>query len=149
NAGGTLAQVRPAATYEQITAGNVVRNLCDDAGVDAGDVADGVSLVYYAADPSRTSFEHIARVCGWSGAMARISADNRVESVVVNATEAELALLYGREVVSFESRKLPASISSFTVAGESAASDPSAPEASRPTTDFFAGNRPAGPAADA
>ena len=148
NAGGALAQVRPAVTYEQITAGSVVRSLCDDAGVDVGDLADGVSLVYYAADPGRTALEHIARVCGWSGAMARVSADNRVESVVVNATQAELALLYGREVISFESRKLPAPLASFTVAGESAASDSSAPEASRPTTDFFAGNRPAGPAAD-
>src|SRR5712691_5397716 len=73
NAGAELARFRPSATYEQITAGNVLRNLCGDAGVQTGNVEDGVSLVFYAADPAQTALEHIARVCAWSGAMARIS----------------------------------------------------------------------------
>jgi hypothetical protein len=92
NAGRVLAQVRPAITWEQATAGTVIRNLCDEAGVDAGDVEAGISLAYYAADPSRTALDHIARVAAWSGAMARISPDNRVEAVVINATRAEVAL---------------------------------------------------------
>jgi hypothetical protein len=146
DAGGDLAQYRPAATYEQVTAGSVVRYLCGDAGVDVGDVADGVSLLYYAADPSRTALDHVARVCGWSGAMARISADNHLESVVVDATQAEIALKYGREIHSIENRKLPAPVTSFTVAGESGAGDTSSPDAFRPSTDFFVGNRPDGPA---
>ena len=145
NAGGVLAQVRPAITWEQATAGTVIRNLCDEAGVDAGDVEDGISLAYYAADPSRTALDHIARVAAWSGAMARISPDNRVESVVINATRAEVALKYGRELRTLEQRKAPTAIQSFTVAGESGAGDASSPDALRPTTDFFAGNRPAGP----
>src|SRR5262245_3129425 len=51
DAGGDLASYRPATTYERVTAGGVVRYLCGDAGVAVGDVADGVSLVYYTADP--------------------------------------------------------------------------------------------------
>ena len=145
NAGGVLAQVRPAITWEQATAGTVIRNLCDEAGVDAGDIEDGVSLAYYAADPSRTALDHIARVAAWSGAMGRISPENRVEAVVINATKAEVALKYGRELTALEQRKGPTTIQSFTVAGESGAGDASSPDALRPTTDFFAGNRPAGP----
>jgi len=34
NAGGTLSRFRPAATYEKVTAGEVVRNLCGDGGAD-------------------------------------------------------------------------------------------------------------------
>jgi len=145
NAGGDLAQYRPAVTYEQVTAGRVARYLCHDAGVDVGDVADGVSILYYVADPSRTALDHIARVCGWSGAMARVSADNRLESIVVDATQADVALRYGREIHSIENRKFPAPITSFTVAGESGVGDTSSPDAFRSSIDFFAGNRPDGP----
>jgi len=145
NAGGVLAQVRPAITWEQASAGTVIRNLCDEAGVEAGNVEDGISLAYYAADPARTALDHIARVAAWSGAMARVSPDNRVEAVVINATRAEVALKYGRELKTLEQRKAPTAIQSFTVAGESGAGDASSPDALRPTTDFFAGNRPPGP----
>ena len=42
NSGGVLARVRPAVTYEKVTAGDVVKGLCDEAGVTAGDVENGV-----------------------------------------------------------------------------------------------------------
>jgi hypothetical protein len=145
DAGGDLASYRPATTYERVTAGGVVRYLCGDAGVEFGDVADGVSLVYYTADPARTAFDHVARLCGWSGAMARVSADNRLESIVVDATQADLALKYGREIHALENRRLSAPLTSFTVAGESGVGDTSSPDALRPSIDFFAGQRPDGP----
>lgn len=145
NSGAALAQTRPAVTFEQVSAGTVIRKLCDEAGVDAGDVEEGVSLAYYAADPSRTALDHIARVAGWSGALARISPDNRIEAVVINATQAEIALKYGRELKSIQQRKSPSAIQSFTVAGESGVGDTASQDALRPTTDFFTGNRPAGP----
>ena len=146
DAGGDLAQFRPATTYEQVTAGSVVRYLCGDAGVDVGNVSDGVSLVYYVADPSRSALDHVARVCGWSGAMARVSADNQLESIVVNATQADLALKFGREIHAIENRRLPSRVTSFTVAGESGVGDTSSSDALRPAIDFFAGHRPDGPA---
>lgn len=145
DAGGDLARYRPAVTYEQVSAGSVVRYLCGDAGVELGEVADGVSLRFYVADPGRTALDHVARVCGWSGAMARVSADNHLETVVVDSTQAELALKYGREIHLFENRKLPSPVSSFTVAGESGVGDTSSPDAFRAVVDFFDGNRPKGP----
>lgn len=145
NAGAVLARFRPAATYEQINAGNVVRSLCDDAGVDTASLEEGVSLAYYAADPSRTALQHTARVCGWSGAIARISNENEVESLVVNATQADVALKYGREILRTWQWTLDGPIQSFVVSGESGAGSTSAPEALRPSTDFFGGKRPDGP----
>jgi len=145
NAGAKLARFRPGVSYEQITAGNVVRNLCSDAGVDTGSIEDGVSLAFYVADPSRTALEHVARVCDWSGAIARVSENNEVESVVVNATQPDVAVKYGREVLSAWQWKLTSQTKSFVVAGESGAGDTSSNDALRPTTDFFGGNRPDGP----
>jgi hypothetical protein len=147
DAGAKLAQYRPATTYEQITAGTLIRNLCGDVGADTGNIDDGPSLAFYAADPSRTALEHIARVCDWSGAMGRVSAGNEVESVVVNGTTADLALKYGRELLGLDQSRFFSSINSFVVAGESAAGSTDSPDALRPTTDFFAGNRPDGPSA--
>ncbi len=147
NAGGALARFRPASTYEQVTAGQVVRNLCDDGGVDAGDIATGVALAFYAADPSRNAFEHIARVAQWSGAIARVTADDAVEMRVVKAAAAEVALRFGRELLSFDLESKATDFDAFVVAGEAGAGSASAPEAHRPTTDFFSGNRPEGPSA--
>lgn len=145
NAGAELSRYRPAVTYEQVSAGTVVRNLASSASVDTGNIEDGISLAFYVADPSRTALEHIARVCNWSGAIARVSADNQIESVVVNATQPDVALKYGREVISAWQWKLKPQTTSFVVVGESGAGDASSPDALRPSTDFFDGNSPDGP----
>lgn len=146
NAAGELAQYRPAVTYEQITAGTVVRNLCGDIGVAVDRAEDGVSLSFYVADPGSTALEHVARVCAWSGAIARVTAENKIETLVIDATQPEVALKYGRELLELHQGEIASSIDSFVVAGESGAGSHSAPESLRPTTDFFAGNRPEGPA---
>jgi hypothetical protein len=145
NAGGVLARYRPAATYEKVTAATIIRNLAGDAGADTGSIDEGVQLAFYVADPSRTALEHLARVAAWSGALARVSEENKIETVVVNATQPEIALRYGRELLSLHHSVQAAPVESFVVAGESGAGSTSAPEAMRLKTDFFAGNRPDGP----
>ena len=145
DAGGVLARTRPAVTFEHITAGDLVKRLCSEAGVDAGDVEDGVSLAYYVADPNATAWQHVARVAGWSGAIVTVSGDNRVTASIVDAEQAEAALRYGREILdcSFESEH--SYVDTFATAGESGVGDTAAANALRLTTDFFAGNRPDGP----
>jgi hypothetical protein len=145
NAGSAMSRVRPAATYEQISAGKVIRNLAGDAGVTVGSVEDGTDLTFYVADPSRTAWEHVARLSAWGGALARVSKDNEIECKPVNATQAELALLHGREVLWMQSDSFESTVDGWTVAGEGGAGSASAPEALRSSTDFFAGNRPQGP----
>jgi len=147
NGGGALAAFRPAATYEQVTAGTVIRSLCGDAGATAGDVDDGVALAYYVADPARTALEHVARLAGWGGALARVDGDDRLDVTVVNAVQPELALRYGRDLLAVEQAEAAAPVESFVVAGEAGADSTSAPQALRATTDFFGGSRPDGPSA--
>jgi hypothetical protein len=149
NSGGVLARVRPAVTYEKVTAGDVVKGLCDEAGVTAGDVENGVDLAYYAADPGRSAFEHIARVCDWSGAIARVNTDDELETLVLDASSASAALKYGRELLSIDHASRAEGVKSFVVAGESGAGSTSQPKALKVVTDFFGGSRPHGPSADA
>ncbi|MES2443257.1 MAG: hypothetical protein V4574_10540 [Pseudomonadota bacterium] len=141
---GQLARYRPAETFENVSAGTVIRNLADGAGVATGDIADGVMLRYYAADPSRNAAEHAWRVAAWSGAMLASSPEGEIAATIVDATTAELALRYGRELTGF---RIADSVKpdAVTVAGESGVSDAGSPDALRPIDDFFAGSRPDGP----
>jgi hypothetical protein len=149
DAGGKLAAYRPAATFEQVTVGTLVKTLCAEVGATPGDVETGPTLAFYAADPSRTALEHVARLASWAGALARVTADNELDASIVRAGEPELALLFGRELIAVDGTQSSAPVTSFVVAGEGGAGSPSAPDALRPTTDFFAGNRPDGPSAEA
>lgn len=147
DAGAGLDRFRPAVTFEQVSASSVIRSLCDEIGVTTAHLDEGVSLAYYAADPSRSALGHIARVAAWGGALVNVTADGAVESRVVDGTQPERALRYGRELVSLEQASRWDSLASIVVAGESGAGDHSDPKALRPVTDFFAGNRPDGPSA--
>lgn len=145
NAGGVLAQFYPAVTYENVTTATVMRNLCPDAGVTTGSLETGSDLTFYVADPTRSAWQHIHRVCAWSGALATVSADNEVESKVINATQAEVAMRFGREILNIERTRRTAQIETFVVAGESGVGTADSPDAHRPVIDFFAGNRPDSP----
>jgi hypothetical protein len=145
NAGGVLCRYRPAVTYENATPATIVRNLASDAGVSTGSLETGTELAFYVADPSRTAWDHIHRVSCWCGALVTVTADNKVETNVVNATTADTALRHGRELLSLARSQTSASIDTFVVAGESGAGSVSSPDVHRPTTDFFSGNRPDDP----
>jgi hypothetical protein len=147
DAAGTLAAYRPAATYEKVTAGTVIGQLCGDVGVAAGAIDNGVDLAFYVADPGRSALEHVARLAGWGGALARVNGNGALDAQVVNAAQPELALRYGRELLAFERARAAAPVQAFVVAGEAGAGSTSDPKALRPVADFFAGSRPAGPSA--
>jgi hypothetical protein len=145
NAGGLMARVRPAVTFEQISAGDLVRELCGEAGVDPGDIEDGVSLPFYVADPERTGWQHASRVAAWSGAVLTVSSENKVDATVIDATQAEFALRYGRELLWYAFDASESYLETFATAGESGVGDAADEKVLRTTADFFAGNRPSGP----
>jgi hypothetical protein len=149
DAGGTLAAYRPAATYEQATVATVIQALCSDVGVETGDLEDGPTLAYYAADAGRTALEHIARLAEWAGALARVNAEGKLEATVVSGADPDVALKYGRELLAIDGLEASTRIESFVVAGEAGAGTASAPESLRPKSDFIGGSRPDGPNATA
>jgi hypothetical protein len=148
DAGAQLASYRPATTFEQATAASVIRALCDDAGASTGSIDDGPTLAFYAADPSRTALEHVARVADWGAATVSVDADGNLQSTVINGAEPELALRFGREPITLTQTRRAAPVAAFVVAGEGGGSSPDPAEALRPSTDFFAGDRPDGPSPD-
>jgi hypothetical protein len=147
DAGTELANYRPATTFEQASAASVVEALCGDVDVDLGAIDTGPNLNAYVADPSRSALDHVVRLAGWTGALVSIDGDGRLTTRVIDATQPDLALRYGREVVRLDQRKVATPITTYVVAGEAGASSASPPDAARPTSDFFAGDRPEGPGA--
>jgi hypothetical protein len=147
DAGGLLSRYRPATTYENVTAGSLIRSLASDAGAETSSLETGSELSFYVADPGRTAWEHVARVCGWLGALATVSDANKIESKVVQTNTADFALRYGREILAVDQTQRAAGFDSYTVAGESGVGSAASPKARQPVTDFFKGRRPAGPGA--
>jgi hypothetical protein len=147
DAGAALAAYRPATSFEQTSAASVVRALCDDVGVDVGAVDTGPSLSAYVADPSRSALDHIARLAAFSGALATVDGEGKVTTQVVDGSQPDLALRHDREVRHITQRQVGTDVESYVVAGEAGASSASPPDAARPTSDFFAGDRPDGPGA--
>ena len=123
----------------------MIRNLANDAGVDTGDIAEGVMLRFYVADPTRTATEHATRLAAWSGAILVADPEGALAATIVDSSTAEIALRYGRELTGFAIEET-AEPDKVTVAGESGAGDCAAPESLRFSNDFFAGSRPEGPA---
>ena len=63
-----LSRVSKDKFYEQRTAGQIVKDLADVAGVETKDIEDGVKFPYYAVDSNKNAYEHIkelAAVCGF------------------------------------------------------------------------------------
>jgi hypothetical protein len=148
DAGITLANYRPAISFDQTSAASVIRTLCDDVGVDTGAVDSGPNLTCYVADPTRSALDHIRRLADFSGALAIVDGDGRLTTKVIDGVQPDLALRHDREVLGIVQRLVSDPIAAHVVAGEAGASATSPPEAARPTSDFFAGERPKGPGAD-
>lgn len=141
---GQLARYRPATTFENVSAGTVIRNLAGDAGVATADVGEGVMLRFYVADPSRDAAEHASRLAAWSGLMLVGTPEGKIAATIVDATQAEVALRYGREVTGLVIEEA-AEPDKIIVAGESGVGEGGSPDALRLNADFFAGSRPEGP----
>jgi hypothetical protein len=147
DAGADLAAYRPATTFEQSSASSVIEALCSDVGVEPGAVDAGPTLTAYVADPGRSALDHILRLAGWSGALVTVDGEGRLTTRVLDGSQPDVAIRYGREVIAMSQRKVATPITSYVVVGEAGASSASPPDSARPTSDFFAGDRPEGPGA--
>lgn len=96
--GGALARYRPASTYSQQDAQDVVQAIAGDAGVTVGNVTLALPLPEYVAHQSRTAAEHIALLTRLAGGIASFDGDGSLNAVAPMPEQADIALLYGREI---------------------------------------------------
>jgi hypothetical protein len=132
DAGGILGRLRPSASFERQPASGIARKLAGDAGVDLGTLDLDLDLPAYAAHPSRTAAEHIARLADWGDALALVDADGKLVIRKRPEGPADAALRYGREIVAIEHAAAEPRNPHRFVIGSGPAGNASAPNALRP-----------------
>lgn len=119
NAGGTLARLRVNQSYEQLSAGRIVAELANGAGI-TNTAADGVSFPYYVVDDSRTAWAQVAalaRVCGF---LATVDAQGGLVFGPPQTTPVK-TFTYGVDILALQAAESAPLFGKVTVVGEGAA----------------------------
>jgi hypothetical protein len=139
NGGLALARYRPMVTLEQLSIGEVINTFCSDVDVSLQDTVDGPALSMYVAEGRATAAQEIARLAQLAGASGGFDGEGNLHVTEAGGAGGELALRYGREVLSGTIGETWADSSTVTVVGEGAA-DASSPEGRWVITDFLRGS---------
>jgi hypothetical protein len=146
DAGSLLGRTRSASTFEKQEASQVIRTLVSDAGADPGSITIDLPLAFYVAHQARTSAEHIAAIASMAGTLAVVDADGTV-AVREMPTRPEIALRYGREIISYQSLAAPPPVAQEFLIGNGPAGSIQAPNALYPSFEQLPGGAAApGPA---
>ena len=139
-----LSAFRPAVTYEAMKAAEIIESLAREAGVDVGRMDGGDQpLAFYVADQGRTAGEHIGSLAEMSGAMACFDGSGSLTVFETPAGTPDKALLYGRELLAYETSVHPTP-TQRVVLGNGVAGSVDAPDALLPSFERLPGNA-AGP----
>jgi hypothetical protein len=107
--------------YEQQTAGAIVKDLCNSAGVEVDDVSDGVQLPYYAVDSNRNVYEHVRYLAGISGFDVYTTNKNKLVFKKYQAKKKHV-IEYGKNLIKLNKVEQTKVIDSVKVLGESPSS---------------------------
>lgn len=133
DAGADLCALRAAITTTGQAAADVVGRLADEAGVTLGDRALDLPLGAYTTHQGRTAAEHVAYLATMGGALATVDADNSLALRARPTGPADVALLYGRELLECSVRDFPVRAARVPI-GNGPAGNASAPDVLRFTT---------------
>ncbi len=138
NGGLALARYRPAASFEQMSAGEIIDSLCGDVSVPVATRVDGPLLALYAADGRSTAAEEVARLALEAGALGAFDGDGNLHVTEDGGPGGELALLYGRELLDAEMGDVLDPRIAFTAIGEGGG-DPGSPQGRWVVAEFSPG----------
>lgn len=133
DASSGLAELRPATTYINQSADDVIQALASEAGISVNDSSVDLAMAAYVADQRRTAAQHIATLAAFGGAMARVNGDGELEVNRPSGLMPDLAIKYGREVVACDVHTGAAPAAKRIRTGSGPAGSAMAPDALRPT----------------
>jgi len=119
--GASLSRLRVNQSYEQQTAGDIVKDLVGRAGVGTDTVADGASFPYYALDDRRSAYRHVAALARKSGYLAYFTPEGKLSFAPFTAGQAVRTFTYGEDVLSLHATEAPPVVGAVTTVGEGAA----------------------------
>jgi hypothetical protein len=121
NGGATLAALRVNQSYEQQSAGDIVRDLASRASITPGTVDTGPSLAFYVVDDRQSGYQHTATLARLCGFIANVAADGTLNFGAPMPGPAVQQFSFGVDVLAVRVTGTSPLVGSVSVVGEGAA----------------------------
>lgn len=143
----TLTRLRVNQGYEDRSAGQIVSDLANQAGIQTDTVQNGIDVPFYVVDDSRSAYEHCRDLAERAGFDLYTTPEGKLMFAGFSGGTADHTFTYADDVLALEVAQMPAPYERVEVWGESPASSEGADAASwlaRNSADF-AGSAGSGP----
>ena len=121
NGGAALAALRLNRSYEKRKAGEIVRDLASEAGVDTGSIETGPTFPFYVVDDGRSGWTHVADLAAKSGFVARFDGDAKLVFGPPSEGQPAQTFSYAQDVLALDAAEASPAAGAVTVVGEGAA----------------------------
>lgn len=116
-----LLRLRVNKVYLNQTAGKIVQDLAQEAGLKVSEASDGINLPTYVVDDTASAYEHILRLADRCNFDVYMTADDELIFKKWNGSK-EHTLKYGKDLIRVEEQDFVPLYASTKVYGESPAS---------------------------
>lgn len=117
-----LAHKRLNTSFEEQSAGDILRSLLDSAGVEAGAIDRGQQYPFYAVSDHRSLLAHVDTLSRQQGWLCYCGADGQLNCREVGPGTAASTLAYGVDLTELRHWSRPPDATGFRVIGSGAAS---------------------------
>jgi hypothetical protein len=121
NGGAALAALRIESSYEQQSAGDIVRDAASRASVDTDSITDGATLPFLALDGTRSAWRNLAALARANGAIAFFAPDGKLTFAAAETGDPAQTFTYGVDVLSLEAAQERPGVGAVTAVGDGAA----------------------------
>jgi phage protein D len=121
NGGATLAALRINQSYEQRSAGEVVQDLAQQAGLQTDAVEDGVDLPFYVVDDRRSAWDHVLGLARRCGHLAFFTPEGKLSFAPPQEGDPVQTLGYGDDIIALATSEDVAVVDGVRIVGEGAA----------------------------
>ena len=121
DAGAALAAVRVNQSFEQQSAGDVVRDLAGRASVTTGTIETGASFAFYVVDDRQSGYQHVATLARRCGFLASVGPDGNLSFGAPSQAPPVQQFRFGVDVLALRLTSTSPLVGSVAFVGEGAA----------------------------
>lgn len=120
NGGAVLSRLRLNQSYEQQTAGDIVNDLCSQAGVSTQTVEAGIDFPFYVIDDRRSAYEHINKLAKKCGFLSYITTEGKLYFGSLSQSQVVQTFTYSQDIIEFKIHETEAVFNALKVVGSGA-----------------------------
>ncbi len=119
--GAALSRLRVNQSFEQQSAGAIVRDLAGRVEIDTDTIEDGLDFPFYVVDDRRSAYDHIAALGRISGCQTSFTPEGKLHFARFPNGQAVQTFVYGEDILALEVTQATPILTGTTVIGEGAA----------------------------